>query len=58
MVLLYVKRKGEEAPRIEVTVDRVEGMAVKDFRDAVAQKINLEKEELRKCILACSTLLS
>lgn len=49
MALLYVKGKGEEAPRTEVTVDRVEGTTVGDFLDAVAQKLNTTKSELRKC---------
>lgn len=48
MALLYVKGKGEEAPRTEVTVDRVEGTAVGNFLDAVAQKLNTTKDELRK----------
>lgn len=54
MAMIYVKGKGEGAPRTEVAVDRVEGMAVEDFLDAVAQKMNIKKNELRKC--ACCSL--
>lgn len=49
MAFLYVKGKGEEAPRTEVTVERVEGTAVGDFLDAVVKKLNTTKDELRKC---------
>jgi hypothetical protein len=46
MVLLYVKGRGEEAPLTRVTVNQVEGMAVQDLLDAVAQKLNLDRDEL------------
>ena len=48
MVLLYVKGRGEEAPLTRVTVNQVEGMAVQDLLDAVAQKLNLDRDELRE----------
>ena len=47
MVLLYVK-KGEEASRAEVTVERVEGMRVRELREIVARTMGLEREELSK----------
>ena len=47
MVVLYVKGKGEEAPPTEVFVKQVEGMAVQDLLDSVAQTMSLDKGELR-----------
>ena len=49
MVVLYVRGRGEGAPCTdEVTVERVEGMPVEELLLAVADKTNIEREELRE----------
>lgn len=48
MVVLYVKGRGEGTPPTEVFVKQVEGMAVQDLLNSVAQTLTLDRDELRE----------
>ena len=45
MVVLYLKQP-HEASRTEVTVERIEGMAVQELTAVVAEKTKLDPEEM------------
>ena len=52
MARVYVKQRGDQSslphpPRMEVKLERLEGLPVEEFVENVARQLNLDKQQLR-----------